>query len=107
MHAETHVYVMVHVVYVHTHTHASMYVETHVCVLTHTCVHARMHLTMLVTYTLGQKSRKNSEIHIDVSHSRQPLVKGERLVRNEVNTVMPVECKGSRMSLDHMTSTWQ
>jgi len=32
--------------------------------------------------------RKNSEIHIDVSHSRQPLVKGERLVRYEVNTVM-------------------
>ena len=37
---------------------------------------------------LGQESRKNSEIHIDVSHSRQPLVKGERLVRYEVNTVM-------------------
>jgi hypothetical protein len=33
-------------------------------------------------------SHKNSEIHIDVSHSRQPLVKGERLVRYEVNTVM-------------------
>ena len=32
--------------------------------------------------------RKNCEIHIDVSHSRQPLVKGERLVRYEVNTVM-------------------
>jgi hypothetical protein len=32
--------------------------------------------------------RKNSEIHIDVSHSRQPLVKGERLVRYEVNTVI-------------------
>ena len=31
---------------------------------------------------------KNCEIHIDVSHSRQPLVKGERLVRYEVNTVM-------------------
>ena len=29
-----------------------------------------------------------SQIHIDVSHSRQPLVKGERLVRYEVNTVM-------------------
>jgi len=27
-------------------------------------------------------------IHIDASHSRQPLVKGERLVRNEVNAVM-------------------
>ena len=27
--------------------------------------------------------------HIDASHSRQPLVKGERLVRYEVNAVMP------------------
>ena len=26
--------------------------------------------------------------HIDASHSRQPLVKGERLVRHEVNAVM-------------------
>ena len=32
--------------------------------------------------------RKNSESHIDASHSRQPLVKGERLVRYEVNAVM-------------------
>ena len=39
-------------------------------------------------FQLGHKSRKNWEIHIDVSHSRQPLVKGERLVRYEVNTVM-------------------
>jgi hypothetical protein len=31
---------------------------------------------------------KSSEIHIDVSHSRQPLVKAERLVRYEMNTVM-------------------
>ena len=38
------------------------------------------------------KSHKNSEIHIDVSHSRQPLVKGERLVRYEVNTVMQGGC---------------
>ena len=36
----------------------------------------------------GSRPRKNSEIHIDVSHSRQPLVKGERLVRYAVNTVM-------------------
>ena len=34
------------------------------------------------------RPHKNSEIHIDVSLSRQPLVKGERLVRYEVNTVM-------------------
>ena len=39
--------------------------------------------------SLGLQPRKNSRIHIDVSHSRQPLVKGERLVRYEVNTVKP------------------
>jgi hypothetical protein len=32
--------------------------------------------------------RNNSGSHIDASHSRQPLVKGERLVRYEVNAVM-------------------
>ena len=31
---------------------------------------------------------KNSGSHIDASLSRQPLVKGERLVRHEVNAVM-------------------
>ena len=36
--------------------------------------------------TLG--SRKNSGSHIDASLSRQPLVKGERLVRYEVNAVI-------------------
>ena len=36
----------------------------------------------------GQSPRKNSNSHIDASHSRQPLVKGERLVRYEVNAVM-------------------
>ena len=36
--------------------------------------------------TLGP--RKNSGSHIDASLSRQPLVKGERLVRYEVNAVM-------------------
>ena len=35
-----------------------------------------------------QSSHKNSNSHIDASHSRQPLVKGERLVRYEVNAVM-------------------
>ena len=30
----------------------------------------------------------NSGSHIDASHSRQPLVKGERLVRYEVNAVI-------------------
>ena len=37
---------------------------------------------------MGLKSRKKWRIHIDVSLSRQPLVKGERLVRYEVNTVI-------------------
>ena len=40
-----------------------------------------------------QGSRKNSGSHIDASHSRQPLVKGERLVRYEVNAVMPISGK--------------
>ena len=31
---------------------------------------------------------KKCESHIDASHSRQPLVKGERLARYEVNAVM-------------------
>jgi hypothetical protein len=35
-----------------------------------------------------QRSLKNSGSHIDASHSRQPLVKGERLVRYEVNAVI-------------------
>ena len=34
------------------------------------------------------KLRKNCVSHIDASQSRQPLVKGERLVRHEVNAVM-------------------
>ena len=36
----------------------------------------------------ARRSRKNSGSHIDASHSRQPLVKGERLVRYEVNAVI-------------------
>ena len=42
----------------------------------------------LVATVGSQSSRKNSNSHIDASHSRQPLVKGERLVRYEVNAVM-------------------
>ena len=34
------------------------------------------------------RARKNSRSHIDAYLSRQPLVKGERLVRYEVNAVM-------------------
>ena len=36
----------------------------------------------------AQRLLKNWRSHIDASHSRQPLVKGERLVRYEVNAVM-------------------
>ena len=39
----------------------------------------------------GARPRKNYESHIDASLSRQPLVKGERLVRYEVNAVMAVQ----------------
>lgn len=41
-----------------------------------------------LTLLLGRMPRKNCRSHIDASHSRQPLVKGERLVRYEVNAVM-------------------
>ena len=44
-------------------------------------------------YVGNQGSLKNSNSHIDASHSRQPLVKGERLVRYEVNAVMAMLCK--------------
>ena len=44
---------------------------------------------MLSRGSLGTQSPlKNSVSHIDASLSRQPLVKGERLVRYEVNAVM-------------------
>ena len=44
----------------------------------------------------SQGPRKNLNSHIDASHSRQPLVKGERLVRYEVNAVMPMGRGGAR-----------
>ena len=44
--------------------------------------------TAICVHVGGQGPRKNSGSHIDASHSRQPLVKGERLVRYEVNAVM-------------------
>ena len=40
-----------------------------------------------------RRSLKNSGSHIDASHSRQPLVKGERLVRYEVNAVILDMCE--------------
>ena len=42
----------------------------------------------ILDHTLDIAVRKNWESHIDASHSRQPLVKGERLVRYEVNAVI-------------------
>ena len=35
-------------------------------------------------------AHKNWGSHTDAPHSRQPLVKGERLVRYEVNAVIPI-----------------
>ena len=48
----------------------------------------------------SQSSRKNSGSHIDASHSRQPLVKGERLVRYEVNAVMCIP-SGQKFKRNH------
>ena len=43
---------------------------------------------LLYPFVGTRRSLKNCISHIDASHSRQPLVKGERLVRYEVNAVM-------------------
>ena len=40
---------------------------------------------------------KNMGSHIDASHSRQPLVKGEKLVRYEVNAEILVYRQGCNM----------
>ena len=47
-----------------------------------------IHQATMRTWKLDTAVHKNWESHIDASHSRQPLVKGERLVRYEVNAVM-------------------
>ena len=47
--------------------------------------HWLMHASICVG---AQGLRRNSRSHIDASHSQQPLVKGERLVRYKVNVVM-------------------
>ena len=39
-----------------------------------------------------RRPRRNRRSHIDASHSRQPLIKGERSVRYEVNTVILEHC---------------
>ena len=47
-----------------------------------------------IKHKTNQKSKqKQNESHIDASHSRQPSVKGERLVRYEVNAVT-TDCLG-------------
>ena len=43
---------------------------------------------LLLWFVGTQRFPKNCGSHIDASLSRQPLVKGERLVRYEVNAVM-------------------
>ncbi len=45
--------------------------------------------TAAYTHHVGAHGlRKNLRSYIDASHSQQPLVKGKRLVRYEVNAVM-------------------
>ena len=45
--------------------------------------------TAACTHHVGAHGlRKNARSHIDAPHSRQPSVKGEILVRYEVNAVM-------------------
>ena len=64
------------------------------------CTVYSVHCTMYPAAVVGsQDPRKNLGSHIDASHSRQPLVKGERLVRYEVNAVMLLFWLASRMSL--------
>ena len=48
--------------------------------------------------------RKNWGSHIDASHSRQPLVKGERLVRHEVNAVITNIASGATFNLTSLIS---
>ena len=48
-------------------------------------------------------SAKNWESRIDASHSRQPLVKGERLVRYEVNAVMQMLATRNTSSINILT----
>ena len=45
-------------------------------------------LRLATCFGWGRRPLKNYESHIDASLSRQPLVKGERLVRYEVNAVI-------------------
>ena len=46
------------------------------------------HCSDVLVHHWDVTSLKNYESHIDASLSRQPLVKGERLVRTEMNAVI-------------------
>ena len=61
---------------------------------------AHMHQARVIIWMLDTAVHKNWESHIDASHSRQPLVKGERLVRYEVNAVTPVEGPPTQIRFD-------
>ena len=65
--------------------HVSKRAHTHKHAMTQ---HGRKLMCWLRSSVGTRRSLKNCESHIDASHSRQPLVKGERLVRYEVNAVM-------------------
>ena len=56
------------------------------------------------TGMLDTAVHKNWESHIDASHSRQPLVKGERLVRYEVNAVIPNQRPPTSMGIYERTA---
>ena len=55
---------------------------------THLSEGSQSYQDVALLFVGGQSPRKNLGSHIDASHSRQPLVKGERLVRYEVNAVI-------------------
>ena len=56
---------------------------------------------------VGHRCPQNWGSHIEASHSRQPLVKGERLVRYEVNAVIANQaCKQKCFySFEHVAET--
>ena len=62
----------------------------HVAPCTPDAAEWRLHCRVRVVLLGARGPFKNSVSHIDASLSRQPLVKGERLVRYEVNAVMPL-----------------
>ena len=81
--------------------HPSRLQRISVAVSVLTCCTCLMRNYQRASMVGAQKLPQNSWSHIDASHSRQPLVKGERLVRSQVNAVI-VHCSHSFMqpSLD-------